>query len=170
MIQVWINQGDIVLLSLRDFQDNKADVIVKYTADEARNRTYQPPSSCAHPLTSSLAHQSRHTANFPKTPRSTRRTPSARKRESAHSSSERTGRSTSTISNSSNRIDAHREDVPHRSWKKLSSQHDFYDHHHHHILRSPTAHRRHGLDTHAFSLICQLSRCTAIVPIVTIAV
>uniref|UniRef100_A0A8H7XZX2 Eukaryotic translation initiation factor 1A n=3 Tax=Agaricales TaxID=5338 RepID=A0A8H7XZX2_PSICU len=35
--KVWINQGDIVLLSLRDFQDDKADVIVKYTADEARN-------------------------------------------------------------------------------------------------------------------------------------
>ena len=38
--QVWINQGDIILISLRDFQDDKADVIVKYTADEARNRTY----------------------------------------------------------------------------------------------------------------------------------
>ena len=36
-IQVWINQGDIILLSLRDFQDDKADVIQKYTADEARN-------------------------------------------------------------------------------------------------------------------------------------
>jgi initiation factor 1A len=36
-VQVWINQGDIILLSLRDFQDGKADVIVKYTADEARN-------------------------------------------------------------------------------------------------------------------------------------
>jgi translation initiation factor 1A len=35
---VWINQGDIILLSLREFQDGKADVIVKYTADEARNR------------------------------------------------------------------------------------------------------------------------------------
>ncbi|KAG8917418.1 Translation initiation factor 1A [Tulasnella sp. 417] len=35
--KVWINQGDIVLLSLRDFQDDKADVIVKYTSDEARN-------------------------------------------------------------------------------------------------------------------------------------
>jgi len=35
--KVWINQGDIILLSLRDFQDDKADVIVKYTADEARN-------------------------------------------------------------------------------------------------------------------------------------
>jgi translation initiation factor 1A len=35
--QVWINQGDIILLSLREFQDGKADVIVKYTPDEARN-------------------------------------------------------------------------------------------------------------------------------------
>jgi len=35
--KVWINQGDIILLSLRDFQDDKADVIQKYTADEARN-------------------------------------------------------------------------------------------------------------------------------------
>jgi len=34
---VWINQGDIILLSLRDFQDDKADVIQKYTSDEARN-------------------------------------------------------------------------------------------------------------------------------------
>ena len=28
--------GDIVLIGLRDFQDDKADVIMKYTADEAR--------------------------------------------------------------------------------------------------------------------------------------
>ncbi|KWU44557.1 eukaryotic translation initiation factor eIF-1A [Rhodotorula sp. JG-1b] len=34
--RVWINQGDIVLLSLRDFQDGKADVIQKYSSDEAR--------------------------------------------------------------------------------------------------------------------------------------
>merc|ERR1719487_1128652 len=34
--KVWINQGDIVLLSLRDFQDGKADVIQKYSSDEAR--------------------------------------------------------------------------------------------------------------------------------------
>ena len=34
--KVWVNQGDIVLLSLRDYQDDKADVISKYTADEAR--------------------------------------------------------------------------------------------------------------------------------------
>lgn len=35
--QVWINQGDIILLSLRDYQDEKGDVILKYTADEARS-------------------------------------------------------------------------------------------------------------------------------------
>lgn len=35
-LRVWINVGDIVLVSLRDFQDAKADVIHKYTADEAR--------------------------------------------------------------------------------------------------------------------------------------
>ena len=39
--KVWINQGDIILVSLRDYQDEKADVILKYTADEARNlKTY----------------------------------------------------------------------------------------------------------------------------------
>eukprot|EP00127_Corallochytrium_limacisporum_P001860 Clim_evm15s88 gene=Clim_evmTU15s88 len=35
--KVWINQGDIILVGLRDFQDEKADVILKYNADEARN-------------------------------------------------------------------------------------------------------------------------------------
>jgi len=35
--KVWINQGDIILLSLRDYQDEKGDVILKYTADEARS-------------------------------------------------------------------------------------------------------------------------------------
>lgn len=34
--RVWINLQDIVLISLRDFQDGKADVIVRYTAEEAR--------------------------------------------------------------------------------------------------------------------------------------
>lgn len=34
--KVWVNQGDIILISLRDFQDGKADVIVKYNSDEAR--------------------------------------------------------------------------------------------------------------------------------------
>jgi initiation factor 1A len=35
--KVWINQGDIILLSLRDYQDEKGDVILKYSADEARS-------------------------------------------------------------------------------------------------------------------------------------
>ncbi|BAE62760.1 eukaryotic translation initiation factor eIF-1A subunit [Aspergillus flavus] len=35
--KVWINQGDIILLSLRDYQDEKGDVLLKYTADEARS-------------------------------------------------------------------------------------------------------------------------------------
>jgi len=35
--KVWINQGDIILLSLRDYQDNKGDVILKYTVEEARS-------------------------------------------------------------------------------------------------------------------------------------
>lgn len=39
--KVWINQGDIILVGLRDYQDAKADVILKYNADEARNlKTY----------------------------------------------------------------------------------------------------------------------------------
>ena len=35
--QVWINNSDIILVGLRDYQDAKADVIQKYSADEARN-------------------------------------------------------------------------------------------------------------------------------------
>ncbi|CAF2616233.1 unnamed protein product [Rotaria sp. Silwood2] len=32
----WINQGDVILIGLRDYQDYRADVIMKYHADEAR--------------------------------------------------------------------------------------------------------------------------------------
>merc|ERR1712156_1308628 len=35
--KVWIAQSDIVLVGLRDYQDAKADVILKYSPDEARN-------------------------------------------------------------------------------------------------------------------------------------
>eukprot|EP01110_Echinostelium_bisporum_P005117 TRINITY_DN22581_c0_g1_i1.p1 TRINITY_DN22581_c0_g1~~TRINITY_DN22581_c0_g1_i1.p1 ORF type:complete len:157 (+),score=46.35 TRINITY_DN22581_c0_g1_i1:93-563(+) len=35
--KVWVNQGDIVLVGLRDYQDDKADVILRYNAEEARN-------------------------------------------------------------------------------------------------------------------------------------
>jgi len=39
--KVWINQGDIILVGLRDFEDRKCDVILKYNSDEARNlQTY----------------------------------------------------------------------------------------------------------------------------------
>ena len=34
--KVWISVGDIVLISLRDFQDSKADIVHKYAVDEAR--------------------------------------------------------------------------------------------------------------------------------------
>lgn len=34
--KVWINTTDVILIGLRDFQDEKADVILKYTPDEAR--------------------------------------------------------------------------------------------------------------------------------------
>jgi translation initiation factor 1A len=32
----WVNISDIVLISLRDFQDEKAEVIHRYTAEESR--------------------------------------------------------------------------------------------------------------------------------------
>jgi len=32
--RVWINHGDVVLFSLREFEDNKADIIYKYNLDE----------------------------------------------------------------------------------------------------------------------------------------
>ena len=35
--KVWINQGDIILIGLRDFQDERADVLLKYNPDEARS-------------------------------------------------------------------------------------------------------------------------------------
>ncbi|KAI8916904.1 eukaryotic translation initiation factor 1A, Y-chromosomal [Entophlyctis helioformis] len=34
--KVWIGVGDVVLLGLRDYQDDKADIILKYMPDEAR--------------------------------------------------------------------------------------------------------------------------------------
>ncbi|XP_004706490.1 eukaryotic translation initiation factor 1A, Y-chromosomal-like isoform X1 [Echinops telfairi] len=35
--KVWINTSDIILVGLRDYQDKKADIILKYNADEARS-------------------------------------------------------------------------------------------------------------------------------------
>ena len=34
--RVWIHPGDLVLVSLRDFEEGKCDVLSKYTPDEAR--------------------------------------------------------------------------------------------------------------------------------------
>lgn len=77
-LQVWINQGDIVLLSLRDFQDDKADVIVKYTADEARNRMCTISRILSiHPDQQRYL-KSKPTGNSQKTPKSTKQTRSER--------------------------------------------------------------------------------------------
>ena len=35
--RVWIKVGDLVLISLRDFEDDKGDVILKYTPVEYRD-------------------------------------------------------------------------------------------------------------------------------------
>mmetsp|Transcript_3338 Transcript_3338/g.10411 ORF Transcript_3338/g.10411 Transcript_3338/m.10411 type:complete len:148 (-) Transcript_3338:192-635(-) len=35
--KVWVSTGDVILLGLRDYQDEKADVILKYAPDEARS-------------------------------------------------------------------------------------------------------------------------------------
>jgi translation initiation factor 1A len=34
--KVWVNVGDIILCDLREYQDDKADIIVRYNPDEAR--------------------------------------------------------------------------------------------------------------------------------------
>ena len=35
--KVWIKNSDIILIGLQNYQDHKADVILKYNAEEARN-------------------------------------------------------------------------------------------------------------------------------------
>uniref|UniRef100_A0A7S0WGT9 Eukaryotic translation initiation factor 4C n=1 Tax=Hemiselmis tepida TaxID=464990 RepID=A0A7S0WGT9_9CRYP len=35
--KIWINIGDIVLIGIRDFQDQKGDIILKYSSGEARS-------------------------------------------------------------------------------------------------------------------------------------
>lgn len=39
--KVWMGQGDIILVSLREFQDGQCDVIHKYNSDEARTLKQQ---------------------------------------------------------------------------------------------------------------------------------
>jgi len=35
--KVWIRFSDFVLVGLRDFQDDKCDILLKYTTEEVRN-------------------------------------------------------------------------------------------------------------------------------------
>merc|ERR1711976_1161295 len=57
--KVWINQSDIILVGLRDYHDAKADVILKYSPEEAKTLS--------------------HTVNFQKLSKSTRPLPLAKK-------------------------------------------------------------------------------------------
>merc|ERR1719150_557259 len=38
--KVWVNKGDIILLGLRDYQDDKADVIHKFKPEEEVDEMY----------------------------------------------------------------------------------------------------------------------------------
>jgi translation initiation factor IF-1 len=89
--KIWINNGDIILVSLREYQDEKGDVILKYNADEARS-LYAPPRITPLPLPSiTNPPPGKPTASSPTQPRSTRPTPSAATRTAtAASSSTRT--------------------------------------------------------------------------------
>lgn len=102
--KVWINTGDIILLSLREFQDEKADVIQKYTPDEARGEFSRrnEKKSCVErrSFTDSPSHSRfslqtwSSTARSQHRPRSTRQRKVARK--VARSSSKRTRETTTT--------------------------------------------------------------------------
>ena len=100
-------QGDIILLGLREFQDEKADVIMKYAADEARNLKVVRHCAfrlCFHrtshicftvarrPRRDCCSHSDRSTANCPIRPKSTRRTRSERRASSTRTSSSRRSR------------------------------------------------------------------------------
>ncbi|KAK9468271.1 nucleic acid-binding protein [Lipomyces arxii] len=64
--KVWINQGDIILLSLREFQDNQGDVILKYNADEARSlKNYgELPETAKINETDTFGHEGDEECNF----------------------------------------------------------------------------------------------------------
>lgn len=53
--RVWVSQGDIVLVALRDFQDEKADIILRYTPEEARNLIHYKELPAGVKLSESLA-------------------------------------------------------------------------------------------------------------------
>lgn len=56
--RVWITTGDVVLICLRDFQDDKADIIHKYNADEVKiladQQEFNPEVSSTHRVKNTL--------------------------------------------------------------------------------------------------------------------
>jgi translation initiation factor 1A len=53
--KVWINQGDIILLSLRDYQDEKGDVIMKYSGKSRTRKQDVREHGCANASTADEA-------------------------------------------------------------------------------------------------------------------
>lgn len=64
--KVWMAQGDIILVSLRDFQDEQCDVVHKYNSDEARALKSQGelPESAKINETDTFGHEDDEDVNF----------------------------------------------------------------------------------------------------------
>lgn len=64
--KVWIAQGDIILVSLRDFQDDQCDVAHKYNSDEARLLKQQGelPENAKINETDTFGHEDDEDVNF----------------------------------------------------------------------------------------------------------
>lgn len=64
--KVWMSQGDIILVSLRDFQDDQCDVIQKYSSDEARALKSQGelPENAKINETDTFGHEEEDDVNF----------------------------------------------------------------------------------------------------------
>ncbi|ODQ81968.1 hypothetical protein BABINDRAFT_160184 [Babjeviella inositovora NRRL Y-12698] len=64
--KVWMAQGDIILCSLRDFQDDQCDVVHKYNSDEARalKSAGELPESAKINETDTFGHDDEDEVNF----------------------------------------------------------------------------------------------------------
>lgn len=64
--KVWMAQGDIILVSLRDFQDEQCDVVHKYNSDEARALKSQGelPNDAKINETDTFGHEDEDDVNF----------------------------------------------------------------------------------------------------------
>ena len=60
--KIWIKTDDIVLLSLRDYQNDKADIILKYSKDEVR--FLQTQNEIPHDFCNSLQENDTHNILF----------------------------------------------------------------------------------------------------------